>query len=561
MTRMSAGLVLLAQAATFGANHAFSVSSGSSSSARVHHELSRHRPPKPFLAAEACLQRWCSHKCKAQVVAGGAAGVSMSWCCRTRPSRGSSRLTASVGAVAAAAVGGVGSGPRSAWESSGVSGDSGVDQTEQSEAQRGPSVKTQMMEILRPDLPRISVSVLWAALGTVAALAAPLAYARIVEAILDPTSPPSRLTRAVAMLGTSYAVEPVSTYMYVKVMSGVIDRAASGLKLRAFRSLLAQEVAFFDLGGSSELSAAVTSDVMVAKQAVQGNLQRDRGLRAVLETICGLAVLFKLSPRLAWVFGLVIPFAAWSLAEARKKLMLLGQEEGKSLGVEASIASEAVRNIREVRGFGAEARELARFKTASQGAAATSVRIGAASGRLEALNRAAIYMSILAVMMVGGRLVLAGSMQASLLLSFVGFCFSLNFAMQGVNFTVADAKRGQAALERVFKVMSPAGSKGLNLGVDVISPRDFEGKVDFRKVHFTYPTRPDMHVLSGLDLTLRAGEVTALVGNSGGGKSTIAALLSRFYPPSRGKILVDGVDVTDLDRRWLTQRIALVGQN
>ncbi|CAN0212211.1 unnamed protein product, partial [Ectocarpus sp. 12 AP-2014] len=69
-------------------------------------------------------------------------------------------------------------------------------------------------------------------------------------------------------------------------------------------------------------------------------------------------------------------------AEARKKLMLLGQEEGKSLGVEASIASEAVRNIREVRGFGAEARELARFKTASQGAAATSVRIGAASGRL-----------------------------------------------------------------------------------------------------------------------------------------------------------------------------------
>lgn len=61
------------------------------------------------------------------------------------------------------------------------------------------------------------------------------------------------------------------------------------------------------------------------------------------------------------------------------------------------------------------------------------------------------------------------------------------------------------------QVMSPTGSKGLNLGVDVISPRDFEGKVDFRKVHFTYPTRPDMHVLSGLDLTLRAGEVTALV--------------------------------------------------
>eukprot|EP00903_Cladosiphon_okamuranus_P009724 g9246.t1 len=443
----------------------------------------------------------------------------------------------------------------------GVSGDSGGCNRLDGELQWVPNVRGQMMEILRPDLPRLSLSVLWAAVGTVAALASPLAYAQIVAAIIDPASPPSRLTRAVAMLGTSYAVEPAATYLYVRVMSGVIDRAATSLKLQAFRSLLSQEVAFFDLEGSSELSAAVTTDVMVAKQAVQGNLQRDRGLRAVMETVCGLAVLVKLSPRLAWVFGLVIPFAAWGLAEARKRLSLLGQEEGKSLGVEASIAAEAVRNIREVRGFGAEARELSRFQGASQGAAATSVKIGAATGRLEALNRAAIYFSILSVMLVGGRLVQAGKMQAPLLLSFIGFCFSLNFAMQGVNFTVADAKRGQSALERVFKVMNPTGAKAANLGVDVISPRDFEGKVDFRKVHFTYPTRPDIHVLSGLNLTLRAGEVTALVGNSGGGKSTIAALLSRFYTPNRGDILIDGVDVTDLDRRWLTQRIAMVGQN
>lgn len=62
--------------------------------------------------------------------------------------------------------------------------------------------------------------------------------------------------------------------------------------------------------------------------------------------------------------------------------------------------------------------------------------------------------------------------------------------------------------------MTPTGAQAATLGVDVISPRDFEGKVDFRKVHFTYPTRPDMHVLSGLDLTLRAGEVTALVRSS-----------------------------------------------
>lgn len=92
-------------------------------------------------------------------------------------------------------------------------------------------------------------------MGTAAALASPLAYSQIVAAIIDPASPPARLTRAVAMLGTSYAVEPVATYLYVKVMSGVIDRAATRLKLQAFRSLLSQEVAFFDMAGSSKVCA------------------------------------------------------------------------------------------------------------------------------------------------------------------------------------------------------------------------------------------------------------------------------------------------------------------
>ncbi len=129
--------------------------------------------------------------------------------------------------------------------------------------------KLRLTYVFRTDLPngpnslqqharrnQVSTSVLWAAVGTVAALAAPLAYAQIVAAIIDPASPPSRLSRAVAVLGASYAVEPAATYLYVKAMSGVIDRAASRLKLEAFRSLLSQEVAFFDMAGSSEVRAS-----------------------------------------------------------------------------------------------------------------------------------------------------------------------------------------------------------------------------------------------------------------------------------------------------------------
>lgn len=131
-------------------------------------------------------------------------------------------------------------------------------------------------------LKQLSVSVLWAAVGTVAALASPLAYAHIVAAIIDPASPPSRLTRAVAMLGTSYAVEPVATYLYVKVMSGVIDRAATRLKLQAFRSLLSQEVAFFDLAGSSKVSAYGGEKADVGRGRGEGTNNDERNDAAFL---------------------------------------------------------------------------------------------------------------------------------------------------------------------------------------------------------------------------------------------------------------------------------------
>ena len=93
----------------------------------------------------------------------------------------------------------------------------------------------------------------WAVIGTAAALSVPLAYASVVTAILDPVAPPSRLTRGILLLGAGYATEPMATYFYVRSMSAVIDRAASALKVQAFRSLMAQEVAFFDLAGSAEV--------------------------------------------------------------------------------------------------------------------------------------------------------------------------------------------------------------------------------------------------------------------------------------------------------------------
>ncbi|CAM9236459.1 unnamed protein product, partial [Choristocarpus tenellus] len=429
------------------------------------------------------------------------------------------------------------------------------------EVPRTLPLRDKVMELLRPEVDKMLLSTIWAMVGTTAALSIPLCFAGVYSAILDPALASGRLSRSLGILGVLYIVEPVATVFFVRIMSGVAERAAVRLRVEAMRSILAQEIAFFDMKGFTKVTSAVTSDVREIKSALQSNLQRDRGLRAILESTFGLMILLKLSPQLAWIFFMVVPAIAWGLAESRKRLAAMTAEEGKSLGREAAISAEAVRNIRSVRSFGTEGRELSRFQSVTQETSAQAISIGASTGKLEALNRAAIYLSIISVVTFGVRQIVKGSMDAPLLVSFVGFCYSINFAMQGVNFTIADAKRGVGALQRVLDVMEPAGHVACPKGLDVIPPEKFEGRVDFCRVHFRYPTRPDVPVFTGLQLGLPAGKVTALVGPSGGGKSTIVALLSRFYQPDQGEILLDGVNVQDLDRRWLTRHVALVGQN
>lgn len=125
------------------------------------------------------------------------------------------------------------------------------------------------------------ISVMWAVVGTVAALGVPLAYAGVVTAILEPSSPSSRLTKAVGLLGLAYAVEPMATYFYVRCMSGVVDRVAGRLKVMAFRALLAQEVAFFDLAGSAEVRESKDYNGKREQVVAGGGGGLGRGVRLV----------------------------------------------------------------------------------------------------------------------------------------------------------------------------------------------------------------------------------------------------------------------------------------
>jgi ATP-binding cassette subfamily B protein len=157
----------------------------------------------------------------------------------------------------------------------------------------------------------------------------------------------------------------------------------------------------------------------------------------------------------------------------------------------------------------------------------------------------------------GGTLVAGGALTAGALTAFLVYTLFIAMSLGALAELWAEAMRGLGAADRVFALMDRAPAMPVSGGA---RPATCEGRIVFERVRFAYPTRPEAEVLAGVDLDVAAGEVVALAGASGAGKSTVAALVGRLYDPDAGRVLLDGVDLRALDPAWLRSRIGVVSQ-
>jgi len=425
-----------------------------------------------------------------------------------------------------------------------------------------------------------------------------------------------------------YVLEPLLSRVYIIHLCSIGEKVQATLRREAFRVLLMQRIIFFDQHRPSELTNLLSKDLESLRSFVFNNSSRDRGLRALLEAVGSVCVLFALSRRLGPILvGVIIATAciAWLYRRQSKKIEKASADAQQRMAI---AVDETVSQIRTVRVFAGESLERERFGGYVMDSFEAGMGFARAKALLESLNRGAIHISLLAlygtslcssfnmhstfccvsryvgryhcclflirspahslahVPALGGYLVNTGLMPVGTLLSAIGFTFSLVFATQGLLQTWTDMRQTRSSVRRVQDLfdeitVDPSMAQALPPGAwwevanggkassyNILEGEDELDAVEAAEKHdlvlenvcFSYPARPDVQVLNSMSLTIPRGKVTALVGRSGAGKSTVAALLERLYAPGSGKVLLGDVKVNRYTRKQWVRAVTAVTQ-
>ncbi|XP_019191792.1 PREDICTED: ABC transporter B family member 28 [Ipomoea nil] len=445
---------------------------------------------------------------------------------------------------------------------------------------------------------QLAASVLTLIGCTTCTLTMPLLSGRFFEVLIG--ARPEPLWKVLGRVAVMYSLEPIFTVIFVVNMNAMWEKVMSSLRAQIFQRVLIQKVEFFDRYKVGELTALLTSDLGSLKNIVSENVSRDRGFRALSEIIGTLCLLFALSPQLAPILGVLMLSVSVLVALYKRSTVNVFKSHGL---VQASIAdcvTETLSAIRTVRSFGGEKRQMSVFGRQVLEYEDSGIKLGIFKSVNESVTRIAVYVSLMALYCLGGSKVKAGELSVGTVASFIGYTFTLTFAVQGLVNTFGDLRVAFASVDRINSVLSGAeidealayalhkdmkqknahdknfrlfvdnGSDGMrstNLGYmsslksgSNVRSLAQSGDICLEDVHFSYPVRPDVEILSGLNLTLKCGTVTALVGPSGAGKSTVVQLLARFYEPTKGRITVAGEDLRTFDKSEWARAVSLVNQ-
>ena len=366
----------------------------------------------------------------------------------------------------------------------------------------------------------------------------------------------ARLDQIALLIIGVFVADSGLTWIRHYLMSWLGERAVADLRARVFERIVGLPSAWFHERRSGELVGRLSSDVTVIESVVGSDLSL--ALRNAVTLFGGLGLLLYENWRLTLYMLLVVPPLTLGAVTFGRRIRKMSRAVQDRLAEASAHVQESVGAIQTVQAFVREERESAAYRRGVESVFQQALSL--ARWRASFMSTATLggYVAIAAIVWLGGRAVIAGTLSPGQLAAFMLYTAMVAASLGSLSGVWGTLQSAAGATERLFDIIDtvpeirdPPAPLPLPAG---------GGAVRFERVSFRYASRPDMPVLREVDLALAPGEVVAVVGPSGAGKTTLAQLLMRFYDVEAGRVLFEGTDVRALRLAELRRAMAVVAQ-
>jgi ABC-type multidrug transport system fused ATPase/permease subunit len=353
----------------------------------------------------------------------------------------------------------------------------------------------------------------------------------------------SNINHIALVLLSILVFQSIFSFLRVFFFSRVSEKSMADIRKALYQKLMTLPMTFYDSRRIGEVMSRLTSDVALLQDTFSITLAEF--VRQVATLIIGLSILFFRTPTLTFFMLGIVPVLVLAGLFFGKRIRKMSKETQDELAKANIVVEETLQAISMVKSFTNERFEVNRYKMSLDKVVSVALNTANYRGAFISFIVMSIFGGIVAVLWYGSKLVQTGEMTIGDLTGFIIYTMFIGGSIGGLGDLYGQLQRAVGASERLREILEQPSEANLDKPDAPISA--VAGNITFSNVQFAYPSRKDVGVLQGINLTIKSGEKVALVGHSGAGKSTIIQLLMRFYDLDGGEILLDNKNINSYD--------------
>ena len=396
-------------------------------------------------------------------------------------------------------------------------------------------------------------------LGTGLSLSIPWLMGQMIDQAMGGSGSGEALGQIAMVLGAILAVQAGISFVRIRLVITMAEKVLADVRDHTFRHLVQMPMVFYMRHRVGELQSRLSADLSQIQDTVSSTLME--WLRQILVLIGGLLMLLWISWKLTLFLLAILPLLILIAVVFGRKIRRLAGNAQDELAKAQVVVEETLQNISMVKVYTGESLQGDQYRRGLSATVDQVIKAAQYRGAFAAFIVFGLFGSVVLVLWYGASLVQAGGMSVGALSGFVLYSTFVGGAMGSFAELYGQVQKALGATERVHDLLQESSEGVWWEGKAPFQWPQGGASLQLQDLSFAYPTRPEMQVLSKVNLSLNAGERLAVIGPSGAGKSTLVSLLLGFYAPDHGSILVQGVDLRSLCLSDYRQGIAVVPQD